>query len=110
MIVMWPLFFGLLIALMVTSLASFELLIYRLFTQHPVDWQRAGEPMGLGQSGIRSGAGIARYKLGKQILFQTPNWVRGDTVAKVFLVVHRASLLLFLAGAVGFPIVTLLLS
>lgn len=110
---MWPLFFGSLIALMLMGIASFEMLVYILYAHHRSDWERAGEPIGLGQSGIRIGLYswlFARHKLQKQLLFHIPSWVRNDGFAYVLLIIHKATVLLYVAGVAGFLILTLLLS
>ncbi len=110
---MWPVFFGSLIALMLVAIASFELLVCILFTRHRQDWERAGEPIGLGQSGIRIGLFswvIARHKLQKELLFHVPMWVRGDSLAYAILIFHKAAVLLYLGGVIGFLIGALLLS
>lgn len=98
---------------MLMGIASFELLVYILYARHRSDWERAGEPIGLGQSGIRIGLYswlIARHKLQKHLLFHVPSWVREDKFAYVLLIIHKATVVLYLAGVVGFLILTLLLS
>ena len=110
---MWPLFFGLLIILAVICIASFELLIYILFTRHPLDWERTGKPIGLGQSNARVGFygwTIARYKLQKQFLFCAPEWAKQDATAFFLLTVYKSTIVLYLVGVVGFLIFGLLLS
>ena len=110
---MWPLYFGLLIALMLIGIASFEALVYVLFTRHRSDWQRAGEPIGIGQPGIGTGLYgwmIARHKLQKQLLFYIPSWAKDDPLAYGLLILYKASVIIYLSGVLGFLVAALLLS
>ena len=105
-------FFLLVILLALTSLVCFEVLLCRLWTNHPLDWARAGSPFTLCDyrlSRTLSGS-ISKWRLGYKWLLRKPHWLDRDPIARWVFVVFRWSAIIYLMGFLVFPIAALLLS
>ena len=89
---------------------SFELLVYRLFAEHHLDWLRLGAPTVFGDPSRDYKRWIARWTLQREVVFATPDWVRRDRLAALLLRIFRLSSLLSLVSVLGLPIGALLLS
>lgn len=95
------------------AFATFELLVWRLFSFHKMAWKEAGSPTPLfadfGVLDVWRGH-QAKLVLTGRWLLATPTWIRQDGSSRLLLYVHRLAFLVGVVGPVGFVIVALLLS
>lgn len=108
----YELFFGVLILTGITGVAAYELLLCRLYTDHPVEWQRLGSPLSAcNTSGFNFFSGtVARWRMSRGLLTSRPAWIGGDSVAQWLYFAFRWSAVSWVVGLFGFVVVALLLS
>src|SRR5262245_18817625 len=106
----YVLVFGVVGLLIATAVISFELLVYRLYAEHQLDWLRLGAPPVLFDFTREYGRVVARWTLQKDLIFNTPEWVRRDSRARILVLLFRLSFVFSVASVFGLPIVALLLS
>src|SRR6185369_6202100 len=109
---LYALFFAILLSCLIAAVVCFELLLCRLFTNHPMEWSRLGSPSNIcDQSGFRFISGsVARWSMSRTMLVARPAWIKSDRVASVLYLMFRWSAIVNLTGFFGFVVVALLLS
>jgi len=104
------------ISTLILNFILFDVLIYRMFTYHPMAWANNGKPPGFfyfpSKHSIFKG-GFSKMKLTKSLYFKTPGWINNDETARKALLFYRISGLIYLLNILTlfiFLLIALLLS